>query len=258
MKFLIIIIFLFSTNGFCWTINNSARMGFSNSDITIKIGSDTCSNANLTPASLEAIVKEAIDDYWNKAPTSSLKLVTAGNSGISLSGNDLTAAAAKADANSILIGCNQNATLFSSNSILGVGGIGCNNGICRAAVLMNDITGTNLASADHATIVTALSHEIGHAIGLGHSSIQGSIMYYSLTAKSQKTLHQDDIDGITYLYPNSKKISGLAGACGTISTNSKNKKDFLTSLSLGMAMILFLRVLIFAYASKKKLFAEIV
>ena len=252
MKFLLIFFLLFSSNGFCWTINNSTLSGFSNSDITIKIGSDTCSNANLTPESLEAIVKEAIDDYWNTVPTSSLKLTIAGNSGISLSGNDLTAAAAKADANSILIGCNQNATLFSSNSILGVGGIGCNGGVCRAAVLMNDIVGTNLASADRTTIVTALSHEIGHAIGLGHSSIQGSIMYYSLTAKTQKTLHQDDIDGITYLYPNKKQMNGLAGSCGTITTNSKDKQNFLTSLSLGVALILFLNFFHFVFISREK------
>lgn len=240
MKKLIILGIFFSTNAFSWTINNTARAGFPTSDITIKIGSDTCSNAGLTPSSLETIVKDAITDYWNKVPTSSLKLETAGNSGISLTADDLNSAAAKTAHNTILIGCSQNAGLFTSNSILGLGGIGCGTGYCVGVVLMNDKAGTNLGSVDRATVVTALSHEIGHAIGLGHSSIRGSIMYYDLTGKTQKTLHQDDIDGVSYLYPNKKSLGGLGGACGTIEDkNFGNKKNFLGSMLLGLFALFF-------------------
>jgi hypothetical protein len=246
MKLLIVLGLLFSMNANSWTINNSTRAGFPISTIKIQIGSDTCSNASFTPETLEAIVKEAIDQFWNKIPTSALKLETSGNSGLSLVADDLTAAAAKADANSIMIGCSQDATLFSSNSILGLGGIGCSGGVCRSAVLMNDTPGSNLGSIDHATVVTALAHEIGHAVGLGHSSIQGSIMYYSLTAKTQKNLHQDDIDGISYLYPNAKSLSGLGGACGTIETKPKNKMNFLFSFIFGISLMML-------FAQKKSL-----
>jgi len=47
---------------------------------------------------------------------------------------------------------------------------------------------------------TVWTHELGHALGLGHSTVQGSVMepYYE---GSRRTLHQDDIDGISYLYP---------------------------------------------------------
>lgn len=44
-------------------------------------------------------------------------------------------------------------------------------------------------------------HEFGHALGLGHSeAIEGAVMkpYYSCP---EQELYQDDIDGITYLYP---------------------------------------------------------
>ncbi|HEY5625188.1 MAG TPA: matrixin family metalloprotease, partial [Dehalococcoidia bacterium] len=47
---------------------------------------------------------------------------------------------------------------------------------------------------------TLILHENGHALGLGHSAIAGSIMaaFYS---DAQCQLHQDDVDGVTALYP---------------------------------------------------------
>jgi hypothetical protein len=47
---------------------------------------------------------------------------------------------------------------------------------------------------------TVWSHELGHALGLGHSDVEGSVMepYY---AGPRRDLDEDDIDGITSLYP---------------------------------------------------------
>jgi hypothetical protein len=79
---------------------------------------------------------------------------------------------------------------------------------------------------------------MGHAVGLGHSSVQGALMYYSLSNKTQKALHQDDIDGINYLYPNEKKVAGLAGACGSIDVNQRPDQvfSFLVTLVIGIAI----------------------
>ena len=49
-------------------------------------------------------------------------------------------------------------------------------------------------------------HEIGHAAGLGHSSVQGSVMYPTYDWRSTNTrlrLAQDDINGIRALFPES-------------------------------------------------------
>lgn len=243
LKFLMFLLLtstcLVSHNLSAWTLNNSSRTGFPISDIKVKIATNDCQNANLTASSLDAIVKDAITEFWNKVPTSNLELESLGiNTSVNTSSDDSNAAVNKADANGIIIGCSQNATVFTSNSTLGVGGIGCSAGVCRGVVIMNDKAGTNLATSDRATIVTALAHELGHALGLGHSSIQGSLMYYSLSNKTQKTLHQDDIDGISYLYPNEKKIGGIAGACGSIDLNSQNKNtSFLASLAFGLLLL---------------------
>lgn len=43
-------------------------------------------------------------------------------------------------------------------------------------------------------------HEIGHLLGLGHSSIEAAIMYPTFMAGESKGLHGDDIQGIRDLY----------------------------------------------------------
>ncbi|KAE8683301.1 Histone superfamily protein [Hibiscus syriacus] len=47
---------------------------------------------------------------------------------------------------------------------------------------------------------TVALHEIGHLLGLGHSSIEGAIMYPSIMPGQSKGLHGDDIQGIRDLY----------------------------------------------------------
>nr|DAD34707.1 TPA_asm: hypothetical protein HUJ06_005347 [Nelumbo nucifera] len=57
------------------------------------------------------------------------------------------------------------------------------------------------ASLDGYDVESVAMHEIGHLLGLGHSSVGNSIMYPSLLMGTQKLkLDQDDIDGIRSLY----------------------------------------------------------
>ena len=244
MKFFLMTLLFISTNVFAYTLANPLRIGFNSGDVKVYIGSDNCVNANLSPTALESLVKDAINDYWNTVATSSLKIESLGVSSISSNGDTgLSTAAAKTAVNSIIVGCNNDLPEFSTPGVLGVGGNSCSGTNCRGVVIMNDAVGTYMATEDRATIVNALAHEMGHALGLGHTSVQEALMYFNLTinGKVQKSLHQDDIDGITYLYPNKKSLSGLGGACGTISLDDKERKNYWMSFLFGIACLVFFK-----------------
>ncbi|XP_060959013.1 metalloendoproteinase 3-MMP-like [Cannabis sativa] len=49
-------------------------------------------------------------------------------------------------------------------------------------------------------VETVALHEIGHILGLQHSSVEGAIMYPEIGAGITKGLHGDDIQGINALY----------------------------------------------------------
>lgn len=82
-----------------------------------------------------------------------------------------------------------------------------------AGVILNAEAGKNAVISNLSTdrLVVALSHEMGHALGLGHSSTQTSLMYYSISAKDSAVLTQDDMDGVSYLYPRDELSGGFYG-----------------------------------------------
>jgi Matrixin/Carboxypeptidase regulatory-like domain len=59
-------------------------------------------------------------------------------------------------------------------------------------------------------VETVLLHEIGHTLGLGHSSVIGAIMEATY-AGVRRSLHEDDKRGVTYLYPEPAWIGEISG-----------------------------------------------
>ncbi|KAL0700782.1 hypothetical protein Bca4012_056904 [Brassica carinata] len=54
-------------------------------------------------------------------------------------------------------------------------------------------------------------HEIGHLLGLGHSSVEESIMYPTITTGKRKVdLTNDDVEGIQYLYGANPNFNGTS------------------------------------------------
>ena len=245
MKLFWLLIFI-STSSFGFTLNNNFGASFSKNRVKVMVAGQTnCPGASMTVYDLVDLIKPAVSEFWNRVPTSKLRLIPAGftgtitniNSGKLCSPTDaacITAAAGNLipPVDEIIIACNDEATNFG-NDVLAVTIPNNFRGkkIKGAVVLLNDVAQFgNLSRSDK---IGVIAHEIGHAIGLGHSPDDAALMYYRVT-DLRKRLGRDDMKGVSYLYP--IKLDG----CGLIgSTSTPNKIDpQLWQLVIGFALIM--------------------
>ena len=103
---------LTSFSASAWTLVDVARSHFTNPKTNVYIATNTCTHAGYTSSTMQSLVSDAIDAYWDKVPTSDLELTVAGTKAVDLSADDLTTAAGKATVNTIIVGCSANATTF--------------------------------------------------------------------------------------------------------------------------------------------------
>lgn len=242
----IFIIFFYALNIPAFTLNNNVNLAFNHSEVFVNVASGFCSNIGSTDSELLSMVEEAVNNYWNKSPTSSIKLRK--GKLVSVSANFKTGlicnASTDCDPNpalavdkDILISCNTNTSNFSSSSVLAVTVPNNIEGtsIIGSLVILNDNTPTNqLSTKSRSEKVAILAHELGHTIGLGHSKTINSLMYYAVVP-NRRSLGQDDIDGVTYLYPKEQPI-----ACGSIQDVGKNNKSLINNfiqILLGFILI---------------------
>ncbi|XP_057948545.1 metalloendoproteinase 2-MMP-like [Malania oleifera] len=69
-------------------------------------------------------------------------------------------------------------------------------------------------------------HEIGHLLGLGHSSVEESIMYPTITSGTRKVeLVNDDVQGIQELYGSNPNYNGSSSTTSTTSNQERDSSD---------------------------------
>ncbi len=238
---------------YAWTLNSSTGKGFNKTEINIYIANTSCTGAGMTIAQFKGLVKSAVKYYWNSVPTSSLFLNVKGvRSDIDISSDTHSTALEKVPNNSILAGCNTTATDFSNSSILGSAQSTCSGSTCKSVLILNAHSESKLPTYSDSELEAVIAHEIGHAFGLGHSEYQESLMYYSVSGKYQEWLGQDDVDGVTYLYPHESELdifgASILGNCGAIAaapyTNPTSKTPWGLSIFLGLFLAYLIRLLI--------------
>jgi hypothetical protein len=269
MKYLLVGLF-FLSHAHAFTLNNNFGASFKNKNVSVYVDSgSTCAVNQLTPYELADLVGPAVDKFWNEVPTSSLRLKAAGfseavftmNHGRLCSPTDTACITAGTTAGNstpaeglipavknIVISCNDNQLNFGNGNVLAVTVPNKFSGkkIAGAVILINDGANTfgNLSKSDK---IAVIAHEIGHAIGLGHAEDKSALMYYR-TVDLRNNLGQDDVDGVTYLYPMHVDGYGLLqgieplGGCGTISTGGNPPKDppsWQMGITLGLLILIF-------------------
>lgn len=246
--FLLLSFLLFSLTAQSWTLNNNFGASFEDSKVNVFVDAGTvCPTNGLTPNELQSLIAPAVNNFWNEVPTSSLRLEAAGfaasvstmNEGRLCSPTDdecITAGTAAGNSNparglipavtDIVIACNSNALNFGGGNVLAVTIPNRFSGrkIKGAVILINE-TSTSFGNLSRSDQIAVIAHEIGHAIGLGHSKDTAALMYYR-TVNLRNNLGQDDVDGVSFLYPMRGDLYGLSdegilGGCGTISTDLK-------------------------------------
>ncbi len=245
MKYLIMFLFTISFAQ-AFTLNNNFAASFKKSKVKVSVAGDSIC-AGITPASLEGLIRPSVDDFWNEVPTSRLRLKPSGfatpiltvdiNTARLCSPTDtacIVDAAADGDAlippvEGILISCNSNANNFTNNSVVAVTVPNSFSGqkIKGAVILINNnanIAGEGLRKLSENDRIGVIAHEIGHAIGLGHAAeSEAEALMYFRVVDQRSSLGQDDINGVTYLYP--VKIDGCGVMDSLVASTMIVKKD---------------------------------
>lgn len=217
-----------------FTLNNTMAAAFESDTVKVNIAENECLHIGITNNELLSLVEEAIDKYWNTVPTSRLRLQA--GSLVSVSTKFYTDEVCKTGTNcepnpdlivgnDILIGCNDNEENFTDYRILGIAVPNniSNRTINGALFLINDRDDNILDQLSRNDILATIAHELGHTIGLGHSPVEDSLMYYK-TIPTRRALGQDDIDGVTFLYPTMQPFGG----CGTLQNVPLNRNGILS------------------------------
>lgn len=260
----ILINLIFISNMYAGTFLTNSAAYFSSDSVKVRVASNSdCSNAGTDVAELVEMINPAISQYWNTVTTSRLVLENGGvfetsdanfNTGVLCVENDsdcTTGIIPKVE--DIVIACNsENVENFPSSGTIAKtlsNNVSGNNLAGSVIIISNIATSNPFANLSYQQKVAVLSHEIGHAIGIGHTPESSNLMYFQTTAETIRTsLGEEDARAMTYLYP--KRFDG----CGILSTNDVSSDDssgFLMSLLIGFLMS-FLFIKNKSYQLKKR------
>lgn len=238
-----------SLSTYAFTLNNNVGAHFKHNSVSISVVSGTCTNIGMSESELLELAVEGGNRFWNRAPTSALVLHRGGvvsahsdfKTGLLCSSeNPCIPNSNLITGHDIVIACNTNLTNFNNSieSIAASVPVKVEGDAIRTAViLVNDDANNQFQYLSHNEKVSVLAHEMGHSLGLGHSPVRDSLMFYELIPVRER-LGGDDIDGISYLYPQ-KQPKALG--CGSI--EQVPPSNTMASMLLGIAFVVgFFRI----------------
>ncbi len=225
--------FSFASVANAWTVVGSGLSGWSVKPITVQYNFSSCP---LPEATVLSALDQAIS-ILNSSRDTGLQLVRA-SSAVTTTSADI---ANQTAALTPVVVCD---AAFSANQTLdadvipAVTRLGASGGrVSFAGLILNAEAGKNAVISSLSTdkLVVVLVHELGHVLGMGHSSNVDAIMYYSISSKTSAILTQDDMDGISHLYPRNELSGGFYGCANTHQPrSSKNALWVLALLAVNL------------------------
>lgn len=229
MKNLIVLLLFWSFSASAFTLagSNPNLEGWNQKKLSFQVNTAGC------PSSVAGALEEALL-LWNSVPTSRLRLQRGDNTSSTTTSSPPT------------VVCS---TTFSADTgadgdyVPGAGVFSTSgNRIVSGILYLNVEAGkaANINNLDATTLAVIVAHELGHVFGLGHSEETSALMYYDASAKKHLALHQDDIDGISYLYPRNEIGGDPLMGCGSVGSTTLPPYTLLTVLVLMMLPLLVL------------------
>jgi len=201
---------LIPLHAFAFTLVNTDPdfRGWDNPEILFNVNTTNC------PASMDipSLITDAVK-VWNNVATSRVKVSYNAPTSSTSTGNPTTvycepnfSSVTGADPNAVPA-----AALPTPSGHVIVSGVLYLNVSAGAA---------NISVYNRDLLLVIIAHEVGHILGLGHSQDTNALMYYNAGAKTHLALAQDDIDGVSYLYPRDELGSDKIMGCALVTTGT--------------------------------------
>ncbi|MDZ4082821.1 MAG: matrixin family metalloprotease [Bdellovibrionales bacterium] len=195
-----------ASHGFTLSATTGDGQGWADPNVKFLVNTTNC------PAGIDVpgLITEAAK-LWNNVPTSRIN-VTYG--GPTTSTSDTSPPTVYCATNfGAVSGADEGQTVGvgrGSPSVLG-------GPITSGLLILNaSAGGGSIANQTPEVLKAIVAHEIGHVLGLGHSQEPSALMWYTAGAKTNALLSQDDVDGISYLYPRNELGQDQPFGCGLV------------------------------------------
>ncbi len=209
--FIFTLLISFKANGF--TILFEGMKGFKTESIKVHLDPTECYSG------IQEDLKESID-FWNEAVHTNIVMVQGNN--VTIPQTDIIS---QNFTEQVVVGCSANLDSLGNpgdaDLLLAFANASDNDfndkHLDRGYLMINNTPGAkaDLSTRAKDSRIATIAHELGHVLGLGHSSVRGSLMYFA-SATTEARLHQDDIDGIRHLYPQDELGGDYLLGCGRV------------------------------------------